>query len=173
MTESIPPMPFQWDGEIEALRPRHPKLAGRHFVDTVYYTMAPWEDRSIATHNHQFAWLHQAWQNLPEDLADAYPTPEHLRKRALIEAGFYDEDVIDAGTKAAALRVASHFRKRDDFAWIVVRGPVVVVRTAKSQSRRYMDKDTFQKSKTAIMEIIANMIGSTPAQLEAEGGNTT
>jgi hypothetical protein len=161
----IPPIAYQWDGE--ALVPRVPQLADKHLVVGETYMMVPHEDRSSATHKHEFAWLRDAWLNLPEDVAVNYPTEEHLRKRALIEAGFYDETIVDAGTKAAALRVASWAKAQDDFALVFVRDQFVIKRTAKSQSRRAMKKAEFQKSKTAIMEIISAMIGVTPAELQS------
>ncbi|MBN8968955.1 MAG: hypothetical protein J0G95_10895 [Rhizobiales bacterium] len=148
--------------------PRHPRRADQVFVVGQHYSLIEHEERSTATHNHEFAWLKEAWMNLPENLADIYPTQEHLRKRALIEAGFYDETIIDAGTNAAALRVASAIRAREEFSLVIVRGPAVVIRTAKSQSRRAMNKKEFQASKTAIMEMIAGMIGATPAALSQE-----
>lgn len=120
-----------------------------------------WEERSAASHNHEFAWLSNAWLSLPESVSDLYPTPEHLRKRALIAAGYYNEQIVDAGSKAAAVRVAAAFRSREEFSITIVRGPLVVIRTAKSQSRRTMDKEEFQTSKTAIMEIIAGILGIT------------
>lgn len=151
------PVIFDWNGE--AMIPRHPKVADREYTVGERYALVPYEARSITSHNHEFAWLAEAWQNLPEQYADLYPTPEHLRKRALIEAGFYDETAVDAGTLAAAIRVAAAFRAKDEFALVIVRGPLVLIRTAKSQSRRAMDRETFQRSKTAIMEIISLMIG--------------
>lgn len=162
----IHPLIFDWDGE--AMIPRHPRRADQVFVVGQHYSLIEHEERSTATHNHEFAWLKEAWMNLPENLADIYPTQEHLRKRALIEAGFYDETIIDAGTNAAALRVASAIRAREEFSLVIVRGPAVVIRTAKSQSRRAMNKKEFQASKTAIMEMIAGMIGATPAALSQE-----
>lgn len=160
----IPPIAFTYDGE--ALIPRIPRLADKHYVVGETYMMAPWEDRSAATHKHEFAWLHDAWQNLPEDIAVNFPTEDHLRKRALIDAGYYDEKIVDAGSKAAALRVAAFVRAMDDFALVFVRDHFVIQRTAKSQSRRAMKRKEFQASKTAIMEIISNMIGVTPEQLQ-------
>lgn len=157
------PQFFDWDGEV--MRPLNPKACDRQYIIGARYRLDHVEERSAATHNHEFAWLHDAWANLPETMADLYPTAEHLRKRALIQAGYYDEEIIDAGTKAAALRVAGFLRHRDDFAYIVVRGPLVVVRTAKSQSRRAMDRKTFQASKSAIMDVIAKLIGVTTEQL--------
>lgn len=157
---NIPPVEFTWDGE--AMIPRRPRIADRYYIVGEDYSLVIHEDRSTSTHNHEFAWLHEAWTNLPESLADLYPTAEHLRKRALIEAGYYDEQVVDVGSRAAALRVAAAIRSREEFSLVITRGPIVVIRTAKSQSRRAMNKAEFQDSKTKIMDIIAAMIG-TPA----------
>lgn len=148
--------------------PKWPMLAAKRFEGGRDYLLADVEHRSDVSHKHEFAWLKTAWESLPEDLADLFPTPEHLRKRALIDAGFYSETIIDAGTNAAALRVASHLRTKDEFAAVVVRGPVVVERIAKSQSRRAMDKTEFQQSKQAVLEIVAAMIGVAPATLAAQ-----
>ena len=138
----------------------------KQFVIGETKPMAAYEDRSYASHNHEFAWLTEAWRNLPEGLAELYPSPEHLRKRALIDCGYYDETIVDAGTKTAALRVAAAFRAREEFSFIVVRGPLVVIRTAKSQSRRAMAKAEFQESKTAIMELIAGLLGVSVDELQ-------
>jgi hypothetical protein len=157
------PQGFTWDGD--AMIPRSPRLADKAYAVGEVYLLVAHEERSSATHNHEFAWLKDAWLNLPEALADQFPTTEHLRKRALIDAGFYDETIIDAGTNAAALRVASAFRSREEFSLVIVRGPAVVIRTAKSQSRRSMKKHEFQASKTAILEIVSAMIGVKPETL--------
>jgi hypothetical protein len=157
------PQAFFWDGE--AMRPRSPRLADKAYCIGEVYWLVPHEERSTATHNHEFAWLKDAWLNLPEDMADQCPTQEHLRKRALIDAGFYNETVTDAGSNAAALRVAATMRAMDEFALVIVRGPLVVLRRAKSQSRRAMGKQEFQESKTAIIETISAMICVTPGQL--------
>lgn len=141
-----------WDGESFTPLNGFAKIADRHYVIGEIYLLSEQNERSQVSHNHEFAWLKDAWQNLPETLADQIPSAEHLRKRLLIEAGFYAETLIDAGSNAAALRVAQYARGEDEFAAVVVRGPLVVVRKAKSQSRRAMDKAEFQASKTAIME---------------------
>lgn len=154
--DTFPPLTCDWDGEV--FRPIHPRRADNYLTVGERYSLVQYEDRSAATHNHQFAWLYDAWQNLPEDIADQYPTPEHLRKRALIDAGFYDETIIDAGTNAAAIRVAAAVRAIDTFALVFVRKCFVIRRTAKSQSRRAMKKDEFQASKTAIMEVIDALV---------------
>ncbi len=157
MSDAAPPVPFLWDGEV--MKPLQPKRADAFYTVGERYIMAPVCHRSDATHKHEFAWLREAWMNLPESLADQYPTTEHLRKRALIEAGYYDETIIDAGTAAAAIRVAAAFRGVDDFSLVIVRGPYVIRRAAKSQSRRAMGAKDFQASKEAIMDVVAKMIG--------------
>jgi hypothetical protein len=154
---AIPPLYFRWDGEY--MVPLRPSAADRHYVIGQDYRLEVREERSVASHAHEFAWLTEAWKNLPEEVADLYPTPDHLRKRALIQAGYYDETIIDVGTNAGALRVASAIRAREEFSHVVVRGPLVAIRTAKSQSRRSMNKQEFQASKTALMEVVAAMIG--------------
>lgn len=162
------PIICEYDGE--AFIPVRQRQADKDFVVGIRYPLVIHEDRSTKTHNHEFAWLRDAWMNLPEDLADIYPTAEHLRKRALIQAGFYDEQIVDAGSQAAALRVAAAFRSREEFSLVIVRGSLVILRTAKSQSRRAMTRKEFQESKTAIMDVIAAMIDVKPAQLEREAG---
>lgn len=162
------PTAFTWDAEACVMVPKWPRLAAPRYEGCKDYLLADVEHRSDATHRHEFAWLREAWASLPEHLADLFPTSEHLRKRALIDAGYFRETIIDAGSNAAALRVASFMRTKDEFAVVVVRGPVVVERVAKSQNRRAMDKAEFQASKTAILEIVSAMIGVTPETLQRQ-----
>lgn len=164
------PVIFTWSGDAMVPLPRFARLCDAQYVVGETYRLGVVEDRSTATHNHEFAWLKEAWLQLPEDVAHLYPTPEHLRKRALIEAGFYDEQAVDAGSNAAALRVAAAFRAREEFSLVIVRGPYVMIRTAKSQSRRAMDRKAFQESKSAIMDVIAEMIGVAPGALSSNAG---
>jgi len=165
------PMAFWWDGD--AMLPLHKRLAVQTYVAGENYVLVPHEDRSISSHNHEFAWLHDAWLSLPENLAELYPSVEHLRKRALIEGGFYNETAVDAGSNAAAIRVAAAFQAIDAFALVIVRGPIVLRRVAKSQSRRSMNKEEFQKSKTAVMEIVSEMIGTKPDYIDPETGEVS
>jgi len=168
MTDAAPPILFTWNGDSFApASPYWAKQADKHYAIGERINLVQHHDRTTASHNHEFAWLKEAWQSLPEGLADSYPTPEHLRKRALIEAGYFDEQVIDAGTNAAALRVASGIKSfpGEEFSLVIVRGPAVVVRRARSQSRRAMNKLEFQDSKSKVMEVVAGLIGVSPADL--------
>jgi hypothetical protein len=157
------PIAFNWDGE--AMTPVHPKLADKEYVVGERYMLAPFEQRSTASHNHEFAWLHEAWMNLPEQYAEQFPSAEHLRKYALIRAGYSDSQSMPCGSKAEALRVAAFIRPMDEFSIVTVNGTVVNRFTAKSQSRRAMGGKEFQESKTKIMDVVAQMIGVEPEQL--------
>lgn len=160
------PIMFWWDGE--AMRPAAPVYAKRcdeAFVIGEKYNLVEHQERDGDYHKQQFAWIREAWKTMPERLADQFPTPEHLRKKALIECGFYHETIIDAGSNAAALRVAVILRAIDDFAHVVVRGKLVARREAKSQSRRAMDREEFAASKTAILDHIAALLEVDPATL--------
>ena len=140
------------------------------FVDGAVYWVNVEAERTEKSHRHEFAWLKEAWKQIPERLAAEYPTTEHLRKRALIEGGFYDEQVIDAGSEAAALRVMQAVRSfpGECFSMVFIRGRYVFVRRAKSQSKAAMGAADFQRSKTAILEIVSDLIGVTPQTLQRQ-----
>jgi len=161
MVNEYDPFPFTWDGERMLTKDSaywRARAAERWEVGRLY-NLVEYRERSGASHNHEFAWLDDAWKNLPEGVDAMYPTPQHLRKRALIDAGYFDEEIIDVGTHDAALRVASFVRRKDDFAMVIVRDGFVFVRTAKSQSRRAMKKKEFQDSKQAVMDRVEDIIG--------------
>lgn len=156
---------YRWTGEAFEPVERFREAASEAFALRAVYWLSAEPDRSERTHKHQFAWLKEAWKNLPDHLADSFPTPEHLRKRALIDAGFYTETILDVGTNAAALRVRTYLAAEDPFTVAVVRGPIVVIRKAMSQSHRAMGAREFQRSKQAILEIIAGLLGVAPETL--------
>lgn len=161
---NIPPLTFDWDGEV--MRPVHPRRADVHYVVGGQYRLAPYEERSRASHNQYFAAVHEAWQNLPEDMVERYPTDDHLRKWALIKAGYREERSIVCDSPAAAEKVAAFIRPIDDYAVVVARDNVVVVYTAKSQSYRTMNKQEFQQSKERVLDVLAQVIGASTEDLK-------
>lgn len=161
-------LPYRWTGEAFEPLPGWRRAAARDFAVGETYRLEEVQERSVKSHDHQFAWLTEAWKNLPENIADLYPTPESLRKRALIEGGYYNETIIDCGSKAAALRVAAFARGEDEFALVITRGAAVVVRKAKSQSRRAMTPAEFQASKTSVLGIVSAMVGVSSDKLASE-----
>lgn len=163
MTDTAPPLAFEWDGD--AMVPLNAKRADAFYTVGERYIMAPVSQRSDATHKHEFAWLREAWMSLPDDLAERFPTAEHLRKWALIRAGYSDSHTITCASKAEAIRVAAFIRPIDEFAVVTTNGATVTRFTAKSQSRRAMGAKEFQDSKTKILEVVARMLGVEPGEL--------
>lgn len=157
---------FTWNGE--AMIPARPKVADKEFVIGQRYWLEEVSDRSWISHRHEFAFVGEGWKNLPETVMEMFPTPEHLRKAALIATGWRRETIIDAGNKTAALRVAAYARGEDEFAQVITRGPTVIVRKARSQrmhGQDRMEKKEFQESKEAILGWISELIGVDPERL--------
>jgi hypothetical protein len=165
-----PPIRFAWDGESMTPMGRYARIADAHYVVGETYQLVPHQDRSKKTHNHQFAEIEEAWQNLPEHLAERFPSPEHLRKFALIKSGFCDSQTVVCGSRAEAIRWAAVLRPIDEFSVVTVEGSTVTRYTAKSQSMRAMGKQVFQASKSAVLDVLAGMLDVTPAALASNAG---
>jgi hypothetical protein len=162
-----PMQSFTWNGQV--MVPTRLLAATQAYEPGRRYWLEEASERSWLSHQQQFAWIGEAWGNLPHALAETFPTPEHLRKAALIATGWRRETIIEAGNATAAQRVAAYARGEDEFAHVVVRGPTVIVQKARSQRMHghdRMDKAEFQKSKDDILGWIADLIGVTPEQLK-------
>jgi hypothetical protein len=164
---SAPPILTTWDGEAFAPLQRFAKLCDREFVVGQQYRIVIEEERSQVSHSHFFASVNEAWKTLPESIAEHYPTAEHLRKYALVKAGYADERSIVCASKAEAQRVAAFVKPMDGFAVVVVRDATVKVFTAQSQSTKAMGKAAFQDSKQKVLDVIADMIGVSADTLSA------
>jgi len=53
----------------------------------------------------------------------------------------------------------------DEFSIVISKDNTVTIYTAKSQSRRAMNRADFAKSKQDVLDFVSNLIGSTPNQL--------
>lgn len=161
-----PPLPLMYEGNgVFRALPRAVAIAAEHFGQGEVVTMVPHEERSLASHGHYFAALHEAWLNLPEDVAARWPSEAHFRKHGLIATGHRDERSLVCASKAEAQRVAAFIRPAEEYAVITVREAVVTVYTAKSQSMRAMGKAAFAKSKDDVLAWAANLIGVSPEAL--------
>ena len=163
MSNEIPPLIFDWDGE--AMLPANGRLADKYYVVGERYRLIPHEDRSARSHRHYFACINEAHKNLPEYLAERFATPDHLRKFALIRAGYRDERSVVAASKAEAQRMAAFIKPMDEYAVVMAQESVVTVYTAKSQSTRAMGKQVFQESKERVLDVISAMIGTSTDEL--------
>jgi hypothetical protein len=163
------PIPFRWNGEAFEPLSRHREECDREFVIGEIYRLAEVSERSQASHNHYFAALHQAWLNLPETIAAQFPSEEHLRKHALIKAGYVNIRQFLAESTEQATKLAKFLRPLDEYCIVTTEDSMVTVWTAKSQSMRAMKKKEFEESKAKVLDVVAAMIGSSAAELTREG----
>ena len=162
------PAMFEWDGDVMKPLERFRHRCDEQFVIGQTYRLIAEEERSTVSHNHFFASLNEAWKNLPHDIAERFPSSEHLRKWALIKSGYADERTIVCDTHNDATKTAALFAYFNEHGVVVVKGRVLSILTAKSQSARAMDKKTFQDSKQAVLDTVAAMIGVTSQKLQDE-----
>lgn len=165
-----PTIPMVWDGEIfKPVSQRWGLVADKYFVVGAVYNLDVREERSQRSHAHYFATINEAWNNLPERIARRFGTPDHLRRYALIRAGFYDERSFACGSSEVARTIAVEMKRMDTYAFVVVRDTVVIVYNAKSQSMRAMGAKEFQRSKEGVLAILADMLRVTQKQLTDAG----
>lgn len=163
------PFAYRWDLEVGAMIPMRGAAAARKFQDQKVYWLveAKLVDPSDASKRQMFAVLNKAWPSLPENMRDAYPTMDALRKRALIQAGFYDEVAIEVGDAATAGRLVTSLKRQNDFSHVRIQDGHVFQRTAKSI--KDMEKEEFERAKQAVFEIVAEMLGVTVEELTKQG----
>ncbi len=155
------PIQFQWDGD--ALVPASGywrREADKQFVVGQRYRMVEENEISSASHRHEFAWLREAWNSLPDHMLDQYPSSEHLRKYGLIAKGHCTMTQHPCVSVAEAERLEATIRRYvDKYAIVRRRGPVVTVFEAVSQSKRAMGAPQFQQSKSDLMDFVADLLG--------------
>ena len=164
----IEAVPMVWDGAAMIPLERYRGLASRQFRPGQEYSLIPHRDRSDAAHGLYFKAVELAWKNLPHGVAERYPTAEHLRRWCLVKEGYADEHTMLCANEAQAQSTGVLARALDGFAIIQIKGPIVVVWTAKSQSRVSMDHKAFNESMNKVLERLAEMLGITVDQLTEE-----
>lgn len=166
---SAAPLTFAWDGEAMRPLPHLAKLADKIFIVGERYRLEEVQQRSRETHSHFFACVDEAWASLPEVHANRWRTPDHLRRWALIQAGFCNETTYIATSKAEALRMAAFMHSLDEFAEVEVQGNLMAHRVAKSQSQKAMPGKEFQASKQGVLDVLAKLIGVSSDELAKQG----
>ena len=118
------------DGSLRLLANNLPDLDNGELVTVIIE-----RGRSMNSHRHQFAFVHEAWQNLPEVLQSApwAETPDTMRKHALIATGFHHSYTLDCGANATAQRIKAQLVRAEaravGYAIGQVRGPILTIWT--------------------------------------------
>ena len=121
--------------------------------------------RTLIDHNHYFACIKVAFDNLPEDIGADFKTPEHLRKWALIKAGYCTTVNTVCKSHAEAMRLALFARMIDEYAISTVERRVVTTYRATSQSYDTMSRKAFHKSKDAVLDVLSKLLGTSVDEL--------
>lgn len=162
------PVPIECSFDGESFRPINSwwlARARKQYTVGEVLNLADEPERSTNSHAHFFACLNRGWQSLPEEMAEQYPSPDMLRKKLLIKAGFCSERSIVCSSKAEAQRMAAFIAQGDAYSVVIPRLAMVSVYTAESQSMRAMGKARFQASKTAVLDALADLLGVTSKSL--------
>jgi len=165
MTDPI--ITFHWTGREMVPLGRCVDAAAEAFEPREQYRMVVSHVRSWKTHAHFFAAVHEAWMNLPEDIASMpwAQTDEHLRKYALIKTRWNTVTARVCMFKTEALRTAGHIRSKSTFSLVVVEGKSVLEFEPRSQSYPAMSADEFQQSKEDVLGFLEELLGVEPGTL--------
>lgn len=159
---------YEGDGEFKPVSHYWARRCDREYVCGEEYTLAVHEDRSAKSHRHLFAAIADTHTNLTDEQLERWPTPEHLRKWALIKAGHYDAHSMTATSKAEAMRIAAFLRPVDEFSIVDTQGASVTRYTAKSIAGRALDRKSFQEVKDRVLGVLADLIDVDPAELSKQ-----
>jgi hypothetical protein len=113
-----------------------------------------------------FACIRDAHANLRPEHLGRFPDSEALRKASLIAAGHCDVATICAGSKEAALEFASYLHSRDRYCLVTVSGDVLMVYTARSMSRRALQKKEFLDVADRVFAWVRDTTGIDPGRSE-------
>lgn len=165
------PVNLTWTGDsFEPANRFWASKCDERFVVGQAYTLDEVHARSTATHAHYFATLHDIWHSLPESMTEKFPTDEHLRKYALIKTGYRLETQHFCKTPAEAERLALAIKPYDTYQLVGTDENIVTVYNAISQDMRSMDKQTFQKSKEAVLDFCSDLVGIDPVETRRLAG---
>lgn len=163
------PFLVRWNGDAFEPHPRFRRFCDATFVIGELYNLVEEELASDRSRRFFFASVREAWKNLPDELADVYPTDVALRKKALIATGWREERMFVAPSKAEARRLAAFMAPIDTDSVVDVNECVVRIWTARSQKRRAMNKQEFRKSVDDVLGFCAGLIGVEKSELEKAG----
>lgn len=165
---NLPPilLRYQGEGAFKSISARTSDILDRELVIGEQYRFEIVEERSLKSHRAYFAALAEAWKSLPERLTDDFLSPDHLRKWALVKAGYCTTTKLTLRTNAEAIAAAALVGEMDSYAICEVIGRLVTIWRAESQSYRAMKKERFQQSKDDCLRVIAELIGTDPVTLQ-------
>ena len=157
------PLVYQGDGQFTAAK-GFAKRCDKEFVIGEALRWEPVNERSAESHRHYFACINDSWASLPETMADEFASPEHLRKWALIKAGYCTTVKVVCASNGDAVKLLNQAAAMDTYAVVGLSDKVVTIARADSQSMKAMGKQRFQESKEAVLRVISELLGADASQ---------
>lgn len=164
------PVVCTWEGD--AFRPlpgRALDAARERYTFGERVALVPYDQRSRLSHDHFMVTVRAGWQNWPEDYPVAIANEDQLRKHALIRTGYYDESACAFASPEDAASYIAMMTRAVDYAEFSTLDTVVVVRIAKTQKKKLMGAQAFQKSKEDVLDFLSAAVGVDVTTLKAEG----
>lgn len=162
----IRPIMFLWtEDEIMAPLGRMLPLARRQYAIGETYALGPVENIAGSSRAPLFIAVKNAWNSLPED-DKRFPTEEHLRKRALVAAGWATHRQVVMNTPEDAMKMVAAARALDAYAVITVKENVVDIWVAKSIGAGQITAEEWKVVKPRALDFVAEQINTTRTELE-------
>jgi len=157
--------PCTWNGEALVPVRGYQRQADAALVIGLRYNVQVEEPRKMAQHRGYFARIHEAWQSMPEELLEDYPSSEHLRKRALIKTGFAAMADFVCASPAQAAAVAAFFTNADEYALVEISDRAVRIWRAESQSVHAMGSERFKRSIDQVERWVGELLKIAPEDM--------
>lgn len=163
------PLPMIWtdDGVFKPLA-RYASRADIQYAVGEIYRISVEEERSQASHRSYFAELHRLYDNLPEAQASQFGNEEEFRKFCLIRTGHCSKRDVVCETEKQATLIASFVSDLDEYCIVDIRGNVVSVYRARSQSIASMKKEEFETSKSDVLDYARALVNVSPEDSRRE-----
>ncbi len=161
-----------WDGNAMIPLPRFKRVCDAQFEVNEEYPLMIVENRSMASHNHFFAALHEGYLNLAEEYAQEFDSEEHLRAWCLCKEGFCTVETYVLNTAEDARKMRQAMKRENPITIIAVTGNVAKVYRPESQSIAAMKKERFEASKAAVLSRVASMARTTVTELKKNAGRS-
>ncbi len=175
MTATLP-LRLRWNGStFEPAGYRAARECKAAYAIGQVYEFVEHKVRSEKAHRRFFACVNEAFDQIPEEMAGRFVSPDHLRRWALIQVGYRKERIIVQSTPADAERAAALIRPMDEFAVIETDGPLVRVWTARTQKEdgpSAMGAKEFYDSTQKVITLLEEMIGLEPGELGKNAGQS-
>ena len=155
----LAPLQYLGEGQFVATR-GHAKRLDKELTIGEVLAWGEIKERSKTSHDHFFALIDDLWGTLPEHLAMDFPNPITLRKFALIKTGYCTMQRLVCRDNHEAIVACGMFAAMEEYTICEISGSVVTVWKPESQKYKAMGGERFQKSKTACLEFISQLIGA-------------